>query len=472
MSFVQVEYPVFLLVVFALYWALGRRRAWQNVLLLLASFVFYGWLHWWFVPLMLGAALLDYAVARAIVRWPRWRRAGVALSVTLNLGLLGYFKYTDFFAAQAVAALRAAGVDAHWSGLDVLLPVGISFYTFQTIGYTIDVARGELKPRRNLVDYLLYVSMFAQLVAGPIERAGRLLPQIERDRTLDADRFRSAVSLAVWGGFKKLVIADSIAPYVDKVFVLDDPAGPLVWAATAGFMIQIFADFSGYTDIARGSARLLGFELGENFREPFLARTTIEFWQRWHISLSTWLRDYLLGPLVGDAGAGRLRFALATVATFVIIGFWHGPSWNFVLFGLYHGLWVVVYGLAVRRIPRWAQRVPLGGALAVGFHLVAVGLVGTLLFRERHVDRIVQHLSKSPVSASPEAWVATGVVLSVTAAAAAPLLVQWAYARWLRPRVEHTPLHLPLQTTCWAAAAVLMFVFYRTTLQDFVYFQF
>jgi alginate O-acetyltransferase complex protein AlgI len=470
-SFVQVEYPVFLLLVFALYWALGR-RSWQNGFLLAASLVFYGWFHWWFVPLMLAAAVVDFAVARAIGRWRAWRRVGVAVSLALNLGLLAYFKYTDFFAGQIVEGLRAAGFDARWSGLGVLLPVGISFYTFQTIGYTIDVARGEVEPRKNLVDYLLYVSMFAQLVAGPIERSGRLLPQVERERRLSWVAVRAGVSLAVWGAFKKVVVADSIAPYVDKVFVLHDPAGPMIWAATAGFMIQIYADFSGYTDIARGSARLLGFELGENFREPFLARTTVEFWQRWHISLSTWLRDYLMGPLVGDAGAGRVRFALATIATFVIIGFWHGASWNFVLFGLYHGIWVVFYGLAARRLPGWASRIPLGSALAVVFHLVVVGMVGSLLFRERHVDRIVQHLSRNPLSAQPDEWIAALVIGSVTAAASAPLLLHWVYGRWWRPRMSASPLYLPLQTTCWAVCSVLMFLFYRTTLQDFVYFQF
>jgi D-alanyl-lipoteichoic acid acyltransferase DltB (MBOAT superfamily) len=459
--------------VFVLYWLLGR-RSWQNGLLLAASFVFYGWFHWWFVPLMVAAALVDFAVAQAIERYPRRKGLLVAMSVGLNLTLLGYFKYTDFFADQIALGLRSVGLDAHWRGLGVMLPVGISFYTFQTIGYTIDVARGELRARRNVFEYLLYVSFFPQLVAGPIERAGRLLPQVERQRTLSWEAARSAISLAVWGGFKKLVVAGSIAPYVDKVFVLEDPAGPMVWAATAGFMIQIYADFSGYTDMARGSARLLGFELGENFREPFLARTTVEFWQRWHMSLSTWLRDYLMGPLVGDAGAGRTRFALATVATFVIVGFWHGPSWNFALFGLYHGMWVVIYGLALRRMPSWTARIPprLGSAVSIGFHLIVVGLVGSLLFRERHLDRLVQHLSKNPFFAYNDQWIAAIVVLTVTLAGCAPLLAHWAYGRWLRPQIVGTPLHLPLQTTAWAVCGVAMFVFYRTTLQDFVYFQF
>ena len=338
MNFVQVEYPVFLALLLAAYWALPHRR-WQNLLLVVASAVFYGWVHPWFLLLLYGSAILDFSLAQAIERFPKRRWTFVGMSAAANLSLLAYFKYAGFFVDNVRMALSSLGMPGDLGTLDILLPVGISFYTFQTLGYTVDVARGELKARTRFVDYVLYVSFFAQLVAGPIERSTRLLPQIESDRTWSWEQARSGVGLALWGGFKKLVVADSIAPFVDKVYVLDDPAGPLLWAATAGFMLQIYADFSGYTDLARGSARLLGFELQENFNAPFLATTTSEFWQRWHMSLSFWIRDYVLGPLVGDSSAGvsRFRFFWATVLTFVLIGFWHGASWNFVLFGLYHG---------------------------------------------------------------------------------------------------------------------------------------
>jgi alginate O-acetyltransferase complex protein AlgI len=472
MSFVQWEFPVFFAVVFVLYLLSARWLAVQNAGLVLASAVFYGWAKPWFLMLMYGTAVVDFALAQAIERWPAARWRFVALSVTLNLLLLGWFKYTDFFADNVVAVLRAVGVEARWGGLGVALPLGISFYTFQSIGYIVDVARGEVRACRSLRDYVLYVSFFPQLVAGPINRTNKLLPQLTRPRIVTVEGVRSGLSLAVWGAVKKLVVADSIAPYVDKVFVLDAPAGPLIWAATAGFMLQIFADFSGYTDTARGVARMLGFELAENFREPFLARTTVEFWQRWHMSLSTWLRDYLLGPLVGDAGAGRVRFALATVATFVIVGFWHGASWNFVWFGLYQGLWVVVYGLVGRRLLPAAAKVPGGDLLLAAFHLVAVGLVGSLMFRERHVDRLISHLSTNPLRAEPEEWYAASVLATVTLAGAVPLLLQWAWTRRVTPLLKGSPWHLPAQTTAWAAAAVLLFVFYRTTVQDFVYFQF
>ena len=471
MSFVQIEFPAFLVLVLVLYWSLGRRR-WQNLLLVAASAVFYGWVHPWFLVLLYGSAVLDFSLGRAIAAWPGRRRVFATISVVGNLSLLAYFKYADFFVGCVVAALERLGVPGDFQTLGLLLPVGISFYTFQTMGYTIDCARGELQPRDDFVDYLLYVSFFAQLVAGPIERAGRLLPQIESSRVFSWWGLRDGIALVVWGAFKKLVVADTLAPFVDKVFILEAPSGPLVWSAALAFSIQIYADFSGYTDIARGAAKMLGFELGYNFREPFLARTTVEFWQRWHISLSTWLRDYLLGSLVGDGGAGRMRFAAATLVTFVLIGLWHGPSWNFVLFGLFHGTMVIVYGLATRALPAWARALPGGSALAVGFHLVFVGLPGSLLFRERHVERIVAHVSQVPWRGTTDEWTAALVVVALTAVCCVPLLVQWAFVTRVRPRLSSSPYYLPLQTASWAAMVLMMGLFYRTTLRDFVYFQF
>ncbi|MBX2798591.1 MAG: MBOAT family protein [Myxococcales bacterium] len=470
MSFVQLEFVAFLAAVLAVYWGLPSRR-WQNLFLVCASAVFYGWIHPWFLLLLYGSAVLDFSLAQVIRYRPAWRWRCVAVSVVGNLSVLAYFKYADFFVGNVVAALSALGVPGDFTTLGILLPVGVSFYTFQTMGYTIDVARGELQAREDFVDYALYVSFFTQLVAGPIERAGRLLPQIETDRAFSLEGLRAGVALALWGGFKKLVVADSLAPYVDKVFVLEQPAGPLIWAASFAFMIQIYADFSGYTDIARGTARMLGFELTLNFREPFLAKTTVEFWQRWHMSLSTWLRDYLLGPLVGEGGAGRVRFALATVATFVLVGFWHGPHWNFVVFGLFHGVLVVAYGVVPRLLPRGVRELRGGSVLAVGFHLGFVGLVGSLMFRERRLDRLISHLTTVPWQGSLDEWAATMVLLTVTGALCVPLLLQWVLVTRVAPRVPE-PWLLPAQTTSWALLVAAMFLFYRTTLQDFVYFQF
>ena len=471
-SFVQIDFPIFLLLVLALYWGIKRRR-WQNLLLVVASAVFYGWVHPWFLLLLYGSAILDFSLAQVIVHAPAWRRWCVAASVLGNLGLLAYFKYADFFVGNVVAALGALGVPGDFTTLGLLLPVGISFYTFQTMGYTIDVARGELEAREDFVDYVLYVSFFPQLVAGPIERAGRLLPQIESDRPWSWLALRSGVALALWGGFKKLVVADTLAPYIDKVFVLEEPSGPLIWSASIAFSIQIFADFSGYTDIARGTARMFGIELMRNFRSPFLAASTPEFWQRWHISLSFWIRDYLLVPLLGTASQlSRSRFFGATLLTFTIIGLWHGASWNFVLFGALHGVAMIVYTLLGRALPRPLLALSWGRPLAIVLHFVAVSVPGSMLFRETHPARIVHHLTTPPLTATPDEWIATSVLLGVTALCAAPLVASHAIERWVLPRVQGTVWLLPMQTSTWAISGVGMFVFYRVNTYDFIYFQF
>jgi alginate O-acetyltransferase complex protein AlgI len=482
MNFVQVEFLWFMATVLVLYWTLGRLprgRTAQNVFLLGASVTFYGWAHAWFlVPLFLSA-LIDFYAGRAIERWPRNKAWVVLVSLTGNLGMLAYFKYFNFFVENVVGIFDLLGVPANLRTLQIALPIGISFYTFQSIAYTIDIYRGELKARRNLLEYLVYVTFFPQLVAGPIQRANNLLVQVERDRVFSTSRILSGLSLAMWGGFKKMCIADTIAPYIDKVFVLEDPAGPMVWAAAIGFSIQIFADFSGYTDIARGTSRMLGFELTENFRSPYLAATTPEFWQRWHISLSSWIRDYLMVPLLGSGSRlTTFRFVWATILTFVIIGFWHGASWNFILFGLWHGVWMTVYTLGNRAIQRWSPdnlgQVPgwLWRPPAIVFHFACVSVPGSLLFRETHVDRIAGYLTLNPFAATEDEWIATTVVIGFTLLGAAPLVLSHYVEKMLLPRLEGTPWLLPAQTASWAAFGMMMFVFYRVSTYDFIYFQF
>ncbi len=469
MNFVQIEFAAFFAVVYAIYRSLRDVRR-QNLLLVVASAVFYGWVHPWFVLLLYAASIVDFSATNLMATYPRRRSVFLAVSVGANLSMLAFFKYFDFFVANVGAALSSVGRDVHPATLGVMLPVGISFYTFQTIGYAVDVWRGEIRPRTSFLNYIAYVSFFPQLVAGPIERAGRLLPQFERPRVWTATGLESGITLMLWGAVKKVVLADSLAPYVDKIFALRDPAGPLIWAATAAFMIQIFADFSGYTDIARGTARLLGFELMENFREPFLSKSVSEFWQRWHISLSSWIRDYVLGPLLGERPT-LLRFAWATMLTFAIIGFWHGPSWNFLLFGVYHGFWTVTQGLLARPAAR-LTRIPGWQVPAIAFQLVGVGLVGSLFFREHSIRRIGQHLSKSPFEATADEWVATTVVLSVTALTIVPLLLGWAWNRWLTAPFGRAGWYFPARTSAWVVYALALWVFWRVGAQDFVYFQF
>ncbi len=474
MTFIQVEFLWLMMTVFVVYWALPRRWM-QNVLLVAVSALFYGWVHPWFLILLYGSSVLDYFMGLGMVRWPDRKRIFLLISMTGNLGMLGYFKYVDFFIENFLVVFDAIGLQTSVHTLGVFLPVGISFYTFQTMSYTIDVYRGELQPRRNFLDYVGFVSFFPQLVAGPVERAGNLLRQMEVDRVFSWAAVRSGVALAMWGAFKKVVCADTIAPYVDKVFILKEPSGPLIWAATLGFAIQILADFSGYTDIARGVARMLGFELIENFKHPYLSANPSEFWKRWHVSFSTWIRDYLYIPTGGSRG-GFWATTRSTFIAMVLSGLWHGAAWTFILWGAYHAALLTGYRLVTRRIPDAIRNarpagLPLGEAAAVVI-MFGFTLLGWMIFRETRLDRLTLYLSQSPFSASPDEWVATWVMLGVCAFTAAPMVAVLCWERFVQPRLHTSPWYLPIQTTGWAVAALGIFVFYRNVGNDFIYFQF
>ncbi|MBN1558253.1 MAG: MBOAT family protein [Lentisphaerae bacterium] len=376
MSFNSFQFLAFFTAVFALYHALNHR--WQNRLLLAGSYLFYASWDWRFLSLILVSTVTDYLCGRAIgAAGPKARKRFLALSVAVNLGLLGFFKYYDFFAGSLQALLGRLGWEADVRLLHIVLPVGISFYTFQTLSYTLDVYRGTLKPARRFLDYALYVAFFPQLVAGPIERAARLLPQVQRPRRVSAAMLGEGLFLMLHGYFQKVVVADNLGLFVDRVF--DAPApqnGLIALFAVYGFAFQIFCDFAGYSNIARGAARCLGFDLMVNFRSPYLAADPRDFWRRWHISLSTWLRDYLYISL-GGSRAGRIKTLRNIGVTMLLGGLWHGAAWTFVLWGAYHGLLLIVqraweWAAAPRR-PRavWLRR-------AACFHLVCLGWI---LFR-------------------------------------------------------------------------------------------
>lgn len=336
MLFPSIDFAVFLPVVFLLYWFVFQRSLkLQNAFILFASMVFYGWWDWRYLGLVFISAATDYLAAIAMDRTDHAKRRKVLLilSLLVNLGMLGFFKYYNFFIESFNAAFTFMGQDISLSTLRIVLPVGISFYTFQTLSYTIDVYRKEMKASHDPVAFGAFILFFPQLVAGPIERASNLLPQFMGPRTFDEAKARDGMRQMLWGLFKKVVIADNCAIYADMVWT--DPAfhyGSAFWVALLCFSFQIYADFSGYSDIAIGSSRLFGFDLKRNFNFPFFSRDVGEFWRRWHISLNTWFRDYLYLPLGGSKG-GKWIVARNVAAIFLVSGLWHGANWTFVAWG-------------------------------------------------------------------------------------------------------------------------------------------
>ncbi len=316
-----------------------RKQAlvWQNMIILVASYVFYGWWSYKFLGLLALSTLLDYSYGFG-VNSPNRKRSKLFLwlSIINNLGILAVFKYYDFFAIEFQHAMSLIGIETNPTILGLVLPVGISFYTFHGMSYVFDIYRGEQKPIKNFVDYAVFVSFFPLLVAGPIERANHLLPQVQRRRTFNYQQALEGCRLMLWGLFKKVVIADSIAVTVDSIFGNYEHfnAFGLIMGAIA-FAFQIYCDFSGYSDIALGTAKLFGFELLSNFKFPYFSRSLAEFWRRWHISLSSWFRDYLYIPL-GGSREGKYKAIRNTFIIFVVSGFWHGASWNFIIWGFLH----------------------------------------------------------------------------------------------------------------------------------------
>jgi D-alanyl-lipoteichoic acid acyltransferase DltB (MBOAT superfamily) len=410
MLFNSLEYALFLVGVLAIYWTLPHRA--QNRFLLAASYVFYGAWDWRFLGLIALSTLLDWGVGLGLgaVRDPRRRRALLVASVVANLGILATFKYAGFFAASLAEVAAWLGFELTPFTLEVVLPVGVSFYTFQSLSYTIDVYRGRLAPTRSLADFALYVAFFPQLVAGPIERATHLLPEIQSPRRFDWDRFGAGSWLILWGTFKKTVVADNLAFLVDMVYAPASPAtGGEVLVATFAFAIQIYCDFSGYTDVARGSAKLLGFELMHNFARPYFAASPAEFWQRWHISLSTWLRDYLYIPLGGNRH-GTLRTYRNLILTMLLGGLWHGAAWTFVLWGAFHGVWLTLHRALE---PALARRAPRAGAGAWLWQALCIAVTffgvcfGWLLFRASSLAdavRLLQLMISNPRLGRVDEW--------------------------------------------------------------------
>jgi D-alanyl-lipoteichoic acid acyltransferase DltB (MBOAT superfamily) len=349
MYFNSLEFFVFLPIVFVLYWSIPKKNLnAQNLLIVIASYVFYGWWDYRFLSLIIFSSFVDYSIGLLLKKEENQSKRKFLLwtSICINLGFLGFFKYYNFFIESFVDSFAFFGHQIHVNTLNIVLPVGISFYTFQTLSYTVDVYYKKLEPTKNIISFFAFVSFFPQLVAGPIERATNLLPQFNKERPFSYPQAVDGLRQALWGLFKKVVIADNCAKYANLIFNnSDDYSGSTLLLGAFFFAFQIYGDFSGYSDIAIGISRLFGFNLKRNFAFPYFSRDIAEFWRRWHISLSTWFRDYLYIPLGGSRGGTWMKIR-NTFIIFIVSGFWHGANWTFIIWGFLNALYFLPLMLA------------------------------------------------------------------------------------------------------------------------------
>jgi D-alanyl-lipoteichoic acid acyltransferase DltB (MBOAT superfamily) len=473
MVFNSFHFAYFFAILLPLYWALARWKRAQNALLLAASYYFYASWNWRFLSLLVLSTAMDFACGLAVdrIEETRKRKMFVALSMALNLGMLGFFKYCNFFAESLHELLNRSGLRVPLWHLEVVLPIGISFYTFQSMSYVIDIYRRHIRPTRNIVEFAAFVSFFPHLVAGPIMRPTTLLPQIENRRRFDLQQFYQGWYLISWGLVKKVVVADNLAVYVDDLFgrysTID---GGLALLGVYAFAFQIYCDFSGYTDAARGIAKCMGFELALNFNLPYFATSPQDFWTRWHISLSTWLRDYLYIPLGGNRGGTLLTYRNLFL-TMLIGGLWHGAEWTMVLWGAYHGLILVGHRLCRPLLERIRPTEPIDRAcwaalrMLVTFHLVCFGW---LLFRAKTLACAWGMMS---AIAYRFAIPASSYILPVAICIIPLLLVQFAQ------RLSRD-LDVVLRTPWYVRGAFYTVLFYAFVLggkfeaKPFIYFQF
>jgi alginate O-acetyltransferase complex protein AlgI len=478
MLFNSFEFGVFLVLVFVLHWVLPHRL--RNTMLVGASYFFYGYWDWRFLSLILASTLLDFIAGLKIYKADalsaplakKCKKRWLVLSLCGNLGILGVFKYYDFFIGSFENFVSVFGFNPTFLHLNLVLPVGISFYTFQTMSYSLDIYRGDIKPTSSFWDFALFVSFFPQLVAGPIERARNMLPQIVNKRQFSIGQFKEGAHLIFWGFFKKVYVADNLGIFVNRVFDASSPNAYEVIFAVYAFAFQIYCDFSGYSSIARGCAKCLGIELMKNFNFPYSSTDIREFWQRWHISLSTWLRDYLYIPLGGNRRGSLLTYR-NLVLTMLLCGLWHGANWTFVLWGTFHA--VLLLGnralhlrgeYAEKELRIRSQHLYRIAGMIMTFNLVCLGW---LIFRCQSLSQLEHMLSTL--------WSFTGAfdwafVEPLIWYALPMLLVEAIFQIAKNDYIFQLP-HLPTLANS-AAYAVLFYLlaFHGAEAQSFIYFQF
>jgi alginate O-acetyltransferase complex protein AlgI len=473
MVFNSLHFVWFFIVVYCAYRVLPHRA--QNWLLLVASYYFYAAWDWRFLGLLIASTLVDFTCARALSRTsaPSARRALLVLSLGFNLTLLGFFKYFNFFADSLHGAFAALGWSVDFVTLRILLPVGISFYTFVTMSYVIDVYRREIPATRDLLDFAVFVAFFPHLVAGPILRASTLLAQIDSPRRITREQMRDGAWLIAWGYFQKVFVADNLAGLANSAF---DPAAPQTGVnmllGVYAFAFQIYGDFAGYSNIARGTSKLMGIELMENFRFPYLVRTPQAFWRHWHISLSTWLRDYLFIPLGGSRGS-EWQTRRNLFVTMVLGGLWHGAAWTFVFWGIYHGLLLIGY--------RAAERWQAFHALVAGPHVVArlvswavmfhLTCYGWLIFRARSAGQIRDLTVNLFANFAPTTMNVHGSLVPLLLYTT-PLFAVHACEAWFDDGLVVPRLPVGVRYSIYAAVGYLTLLFGNFGGAEFIYFQF
>ena len=478
MLFNSIDFAIFLPIVFILYWFVTNRNLkLQNFLIVAASYLFYGWWDWRFLSLILFSTIVDYSVGLGLLKQVNQTKRKILLwtSILVNLGFLGFFKYYNFFLDNFITAFSFFGTEIQANTLNIILPVGISFYTFQTLSYSIDVYKRKLEPTKDFIAFSAFVSFFPQLVAGPIERATHLLPQFYKKRTFDYSKAVDGMRQILWGLFKKIVIADNCAEYANLIFNNSaDYSGSTLVLGALFFTFQIYGDFSGYSDIAIGTSRLFGFDLMRNFNFPYFSRDIAEFWRRWHISLSTWFRDYLYIPLGGSRGGTWMKVR-NTFIIFIVSGFWHGANWTFIVWGALNAIYFLPLLLTNNNrnnLETVAQGKLLPSIKDLSFMLLTFGLTvfAWIFFRAENIGHAFSYISEifsSSLFTIPEIRPRNLILL----------IMFFVFIEWLGREGQYAIAKLgmnwkrPLRYAMYYAIIIAIFWFGGKE-QQFIYFQF
>jgi len=482
MLFNSIDFAIFLPIVFVLYWLVTKKKLkLQNLLIVAASYLFYGWWDWRFLSLIIFSTIVDYSVGRRLrIQDNRTKRKLLLwTSILVNLGFLGFFKYYNFFLDNFISTFSFFGADIKANSLNIILPVGISFYTFQTLSYTIDVYKRKIEPTKDFIAFAAFVSFFPQLVAGPIERAKNLLPQFYTKRVFDYGQAVDGMRQILWGLFKKIVIADNCAVYANLIFNnSEDYSGSTLVLGALFFTIQIYGDFSGYSDIAIGTARLFGFNIMRNFAFPYFSRDIAEFWRRWHISLSSWFRDYLYIPLGGSRG-GLWQKIRNTFIIFIVSGFWHGANWTFIVWGALNAVYFLPLLLTNKNrnhqeIVARGKSVPTLKELSLILLTFSLTVFAWIFFRAENLGHAISYISEifsNSLFTIPQFSEMRRALLSVI------LVIWFVIIEWLGREQQFAIAILglkwkrPIRYAMYYAIIIMIFLFGGKE-QQFIYFQF